>query len=385
MMQSPRNFCSRPWTELHFEDNGNITPCCVMPSNRYPIAKGINNYLKSDKLKEIKNSLLKGDQHPYCKSCWDAEDNNVKSHRHNKGRAYNHKYIDSIHIRYNNICNFKCRICNPRFSSAWVEENKQHKYFEHENFQIDKDIFDVLPELLPFILKNRDVLKKINISGGEPLIADANLKFLNWLIDNNLTHIVLSYSTNLSKITHRGVNILDLLSKFKTVTLSISVDGYGKDVEYSRFGFSWNKFIENLKIAKTNGLEVNLVCVVSIYSVYNIPKLIAFAEENKITVNCQPCFSPIFLSIQSLPIKEKDKITKFYNKIKEKNALENFEYLQKNILDYMNREQIDSYTYTEKKYICNKEFKHFNSLLDKVRSQNFIDTFPQFKSWYNEI
>ena len=69
-----------------------------MPSNRYPIAKGINNYFKSDKLKEIKNSLLKGDQHPYCKSCWDAEDNNVKSHRHNKGRAYSHKYIDSIHI-----------------------------------------------------------------------------------------------------------------------------------------------------------------------------------------------------------------------------------------------------------------------------------------------
>ena len=374
-----------------------------MPSNRYPIAKGINNYFKSDKLKEIKNSLLTGNQHPYCKSCWDAEDNNVKSHRHNKGRAYSHKYIDSIHIRYNNICNFKCRICNPRFSSTWVEENKKHKYFEHEDFQIDKDIFTVEPNLQSFILKNRSTLKTINISGGEPLIADANLKFIKFLVRNNLTHITLSYSTNLSKINHRGIKILELLSKFKKVILSISVDGYGNDVEYSRFGFSWNNFIKNLKIAKANRLGINLVCVVSIYSIYSIPTLMGFAEKNKITLSCQPCFSPIFLSVQSLPVKEKDKITKFYNIIKEKNIIENFDYLQRNILDYMNREQIDSYAYRRpelkdkwtkkgeinpeplKNYICNEEFKSFNSLLDKVRSQNFIETFPQFKDWYNAI
>ena len=69
----------------------------------------------------------------------------------------------------------------------------------------------------------------------------------------------------------------------------------------------------------------------------------------------------------------------------------------------MNREQIDSYAYRRpelkdkwtkkgeinpeplKNYICNEEFKSFNSLLDKVRSQNFIETFPQFKDWYNAI
>ena len=38
---------------MHFEENGNVTPCCVMPSNVYPIAKGIDNYLNSEKLKPI--------------------------------------------------------------------------------------------------------------------------------------------------------------------------------------------------------------------------------------------------------------------------------------------------------------------------------------------
>lgn len=53
------NFCHRPWTEMHIEENGNITPCCVMPSNIHFVANGIENYQKSDKLKEIKNIFLK--------------------------------------------------------------------------------------------------------------------------------------------------------------------------------------------------------------------------------------------------------------------------------------------------------------------------------------
>ena len=75
---------------------------------------------------------------------------------------------------------------------------------------------------------------------------NVNLKFLRWLSKNKLTHITLNYSTNLSKIVHRNINIIDLLASFKHVNLAISVDGYGKAVEYSRHGFKWDKFLENL-------------------------------------------------------------------------------------------------------------------------------------------
>ena len=49
-----KNFCHRPWTEMHIEENGNITPCCVMPSNIHFVANGIKNYQNSSTLKEIK-------------------------------------------------------------------------------------------------------------------------------------------------------------------------------------------------------------------------------------------------------------------------------------------------------------------------------------------
>ena len=39
----------------------------------------------------------------------------------------------------------------------------------------------------------------------------------------------------------------NIIQKFKKVILSVSVDGYGKDVEYSRHGFKWDTFVKNLE------------------------------------------------------------------------------------------------------------------------------------------
>ena len=33
------------------------------------------------------------------------------------------RYAD---VRFNNVCNFKCRTCSSSFSSLWVAENKKH-------------------------------------------------------------------------------------------------------------------------------------------------------------------------------------------------------------------------------------------------------------------
>ena len=51
------NFCSRPFNELHIEDNGNITPCCVMPSNRFFMGNGIKNYFSGQPLQQLKQKL----------------------------------------------------------------------------------------------------------------------------------------------------------------------------------------------------------------------------------------------------------------------------------------------------------------------------------------
>ena len=374
------NFCHRPWTEMHIEENGNITPCCVMPSNIHFVANGIKNYQQSSKLAEIKQYFEKDKQHPYCQFCWDAERNGVRTQR--DGNKSNLSQLRKIHLRFNNVCNFKCRMCNPKFSSTWAEENKIHKYFKHE-YTLEKDIFESTDDLYKLILDNKNSIKQINISGGEPLITKVNYRFLKFLLDNNLTHITIAYSTNLSRIDYDGIDLISLFGKFKNIILSVSVDGYGKDVEYSRHGFKWNTFIKNL--SEVRHLVSNLVCIVNIYSVYSIPQLQQFAEKNNKSISYQPCLYPKFLSIQSLPKKEKLQIVKFYDTVKQTKHIKNYSLLHKNIIQYMMKDQIDSYTFDNNFYKCDVEFKKFNKLLDKTRGESFIATFPQFKNWYEEI
>ena len=365
---------------MHIEENGNITPCCVMPSNVFFVGNGIDGYKNSSKLNEIKQYFRQNKQHPHCRFCWDAERNGVRSHRATDARGA--ATLRKIHIRFNNICNFKCRMCNPKYSSSWAEENKKHGYFKDE-YETVKDIFQTVPDLFTLILDNKDTLEQINISGGEPFIADSNLYFLDWLIENNLTHIELAYSTNLSKLIHRGRDLLPLLDKFEDVIVSISVDGYGKAVEYSRAGIKWDVFENNLNRIKHWNFQ--LVCVVNIYSVYSIPQLQYFASKRGISISYQPCLYPQFLSIQSLPTKEKLQIQKFYDSVIQAGHMYNYSEIKTHVLDYMHSTQLDTYTVGEVTYNCTEEFKKYNSLLDSYRNESFTKIFPQFEKWYKEI
>ena len=229
------NFCSRPFNELHIEDNGNITPCCVMPSNRFFMGNGIKNYFSGKPLMQLKQKLIQNEKPVECEYCWKSENVNLKTHRINEKQDG----IRQIHIRLNNVCNFKCRMCNPRFSSTWEIENRKHKFFG-DAFSIQKDVFDYDPKLLPFVVTaiRKINLKFIHISGGEPLITDANYKFLMYLIDHNSTNVTLAYSTNLSKLSYKNRLLFPLWSKFKRVNLEASCDGWGKAVEYSRSGLA---------------------------------------------------------------------------------------------------------------------------------------------------
>ena len=85
-------------------------------------------------------------------------------------------------------------------------------------------------DLYKLILDNKNSIKQINISGGEPLISKVNYRFLNFLIDNNLTHIILAYSTNLSKIDYEGIDLVSLFEKFDNIIRFEKVKNFSKVV-----------------------------------------------------------------------------------------------------------------------------------------------------------
>jgi len=337
-----------------------------MPSNRFPMGDSIKKYLTGYELTNLKQDLDSGIRHPNCEWCWKNEDAGMKSHRikvprHNRG-------LHSVHIRLNNVCNFKCRMCNPSFSTTWMAENKKHGYFK---YMLDETVVkDTLKNehYLFTILKNSNI-KHISISGGEPLISDAHFTLLNFLIENNLTNITLGYSTNLSNLDYKGIDLLSLWEKFDHVNLEASVDGWGDAVEYSRTGFSRKTFLENFKRAHKYIQAIN--CVVNIYSVWTLPYIERFREQG-FKIIYSPCYRPQHLNPQILFDEDKQKLYQLYSNSSD---LLN---LYKNFID--NPIDID-YTQYRNVNEIRSEMVYYNSLLDKYRDTNFFDIFPQYRKY----
>jgi organic radical activating enzyme len=372
-------YCDRPFNELHIEEDGRVTPCCVMPSNRFPMGDNVKDYLIGIPLKTLRQDLLSGVKNENCEVCWKNEENNIRSHRINENR---NKALHSIHIRLTDVCNFKCRMCGPAFSSAWAQENRKHGYFKFNYGDTVKDAIEVnskyLYPLLEKYIKSGE-LKHIQLSGGEPLVTDANLNFLNFLLDKKLTDVTISYSTNLSNLNYKNIDLLSLWNKFNRVSLEVSVDGWGKAVEYSRTGFSLQRFQDNFTLAFNKNYIDAVNCVVNIYSVWTLPYIERFRRLG-LNIVYSPCYLPPHLNPQILLKEDKLKLFELYTSYPE---------LVKVYENFIDKNLDDGYTITEKgkklEYLTlsdlRKNMISFNTLLDKYRGTSFFETFPMYRKY----
>jgi len=351
-----------------------------MPSNRFPMGSNIKEYANGQALVQLKHALDSGVKHLNCEWCWKNEEKGLKTHRIKTPRGSG---LHSIHIRLNNVCNFKCRMCGPAFSSTWAQENKKHGYFVFEDNAVTKDAIEENSEFL-FSLLNTNIkngsLKHISISGGEPLITDAHHKLLSFLIDNNLTNVTLGYSTNLSKLDYKGIDLLSLWSKFNSVNLEVSVDGWGDAVEYSRTGFDTKVFLTNFKKAYNFVHTIN--CVVNIYSVWTLPFIERFRKYG-INIVYSPCYLPVHCNPQILMREDKQELHKLY--LKYPHLLEVFK-------KFIDEDMVDGYTIDEPKhslktYLTLNDIRQqmikYNKLLDFYRNSSFYEVFPQYRKYEN--
>ena len=344
-----------------------------MPSNRFPMGESIKKYLTGNELTNLKQDLDSGIRHPNCEWCWKNEDAGMKSHRikvprHNRG-------LHSIHIRLNNVCNFSCRMCGPAFSSTWIQENKKHGYFYFEGDLITKDVL-ANENYLFTILKNSS-LKHLSISGGEPLITDAHYKLLTFLIDNNLTGITLGYSTNLSKLDYKGIDLIDLWSKFKSVNLEVSLDGWGDSVEYSRTGFNTSVFLQNFKKALKYIHTIN--CVVNIYSIWTLPHIEKFRDLG-INIVYSPCQLPLHCNPQILMQEDKDELFNLYKNYPALVDVYN-NFIDSSDFGFTPSEK-ELTTLEKKEFLSIEEMRwrmvEYNLLLDSYRNTDFFSIFPMY-------
>ena len=95
-------------------------------------------------MQKVRSDLSNGKKISQCTLCWDREDKGFSSMRLEANKEYGMhdstlatpKYLD---LRLSNLCNLKCRMCNPVYSSQIAKEYKTTDDKWYDEFVIGEE------------------------------------------------------------------------------------------------------------------------------------------------------------------------------------------------------------------------------------------------------
>ena len=413
---NPPTFCMHPFTGLATREDGAVKVCC----RSHPIGFIQNNTLEeiwnNDAMQRIRKQVLTGQRPPECTPCFNLEDQGVESlrQRHITGvipeariklypnavKSMNKDYtmpfeIPTMEIKMNNLCNLKCRMCNPMDSTSWNDWQEVEEHYEKEDNFLVKKIIDLNLQNKPFLDSFVDTdnwwesfkkllpyFRRVEFAGGEPLMDPTHYKILDMLAPYG-NNIEIKYATNLTMLGKSNRTVWQYWPKFKSVAVNVSIDGIGDSYEYVRGNASWAELINNIKQIQTipNINRIVGAVAVQVSNVMILDKMIEyFLDDIGIVFYTNMVQYPNVLSIQTLPTKLKDLATARLRRAKQQ--LPNYKFVKENpILKGITEQQIDgviNYMWAVDQHSKWSETVEFNHALDKTRGQCFEQVTPEF-------
>jgi hypothetical protein len=303
-----KHFCILPWVHFHALPNKKVLPCCMANSD-LPVSntdsKSILHMMNTEEYKKLRLNMLNDQPSDPCQRCYEVEKLGTWSMRQSNNAVrgkdnlnlvkstkldgtidkFKLKYLD---IRWSNICNFKCRSCGPEFSSLHAKEfidKKEGKAVLKKTFRMEEIVVSnnkdgtFFEKMEPYLHH----VEEVYFAGGESLITPEHYQLLDFWIENNLTDIKLTYTTNFSVFKYKDKNVIDYWKKFKNVEIFASLDGMGSVAEYMRSGTVWSEIEENIKMvkAKTPHVQFHITPTISIWNVHQFPEFYEYMVDKQ--------------------------------------------------------------------------------------------------------
>lgn len=397
-LTTSKTLCVVPWIHIHTNPSGIATPCCIAESCTKP--EGVGNareqslmeIVNSEPMKKLRLDMLAGVKNSECTNCYVHEEQGVKSFRNMINDEFSHQYdvINStkkdgslsefkmryFDIRFNNICNFKCRTCGSGFSTQWEQEDLKNKVWnakvipKNDNKEFLAEVIDQIPNM-----------ETAYFAGGEPLITEEHYILLEEMIRSGKTDINLRYNTNLSNLKFKDKDLISLWKHFTNgVNVYASIDHYGERAEYIRHGTDWGVVETNFKVVKkTPFIKVHMNTVLSVFNILTINDFYQYLYDNDMYSNKDPVYmlynmsTPEFLACHILPpdlkIKAKESLEQTVKFLKSK------KFKAPQILQIT-----DAIPWSMSKNSWDQQKMNFRNevkRLDKIRDENFKKTFPE--------
>jgi len=410
-----------PFTGLATREDGAIKACC----RSHPIAwiqdMSLEEAWNSDKMKELRRKVLNDVRPDECSSCFLLEDQNVESlrQRHigntipesrinlypnvleNLADDYSMPYeFPSIEIKLNNLCNLRCRMCNPLDSTSWQDWNEISDFYIKENSFLVPTLHKLVRKFGQYIGPFDDTdnwwasfekllphLKRIEFAGGEPLMDPQHYKILD-ILKPYAHNIELKYATNGTTLGIKGGrNIHDYWPQFKSIAVNVSIDGIHDVYDYIRSNGSFSKVEDNIKEMKT---IPNVSRIVGAFTTQALNTLQMaeciryFIEEMDIYFYSHRVSYPQVLSAQTLPVPLKKLAIQRLEDLRD--SIDNVKNIDsKPLLRKITLQQInENINYLNGHDQSNSwpDFVEFNNRLDRSRnSKPLIEVIPEFSKY----
>lgn len=408
MKNDNKTFCIYPWIHLNTWPDGKVFQCCLTGWQNHIgnlETESLEEIWNNDYMKNLRRSMINGEKHQSCQKCYEQEKKGINSSRisANKNFAkhiptalvstdtngYNNDFkLIYWDFRFSNICNFKCRMCGSFLSSKWAEEEQKNGGgLVHEKvIHIDKHTKEDL-KLSNYIDKFIHDVEEVYFAGGEPLLMDDHYYVLQKLIEAGNTKCKIRYNTNLSKIKYKNHDCLDYWKHFDHVAIFASIDDFGPRAEYSRNGTVWKTIENNIKtiLKSAPDVELHTSSTINIWNIMYITEIVDYLIDLGI-----PPYHIAMNNVLTHPIEYHINILSKENKEIVKNKIQH---------------QLETMKLEHKKYFVDKYSSVLNFLeeepdnindirtnfkkrilrLDSIRNESFVETFPEFKDWFEGI
>lgn len=350
-MDKPNNLCLAPWVHTYLSPQTERRLCCASrePAQNFmqyiDTSSGTGRYIpvtlekhwNGEHMKSVRLRMLAGETLPECDVC-NNKLLNSSVYRDYFTNLFGHKWTQvqastapdgsttmkpvSWDYRFSNLCNFKCRMCGDKLSSAWESELKgmnavTTEYWEHpDNLWMKPDVKAEITAFQDSIVEQEFAtaveehrVEEVYWVGGEPLMYEQHWKYMLRIIElGDGRNVYSRYNTNLSRVDYRGSNLYrDILSNLRDYQVCASIDGTGKTGEYIRTGLDYaqwrNNFEAGLAIQR-HKRQMRIDFTLTLPGLTEVVNIVKLAKEYDVDLLTKLCFAfdpAISMSPQILP------------------------------------------------------------------------------------
>ncbi len=352
------SFCAAKWMQSTIHLEIGETHSCHHPARHKieidSLEKNPSRLHNTEVKAEARRQMVKGEFPDECQYCWKIEERGEFSDRIYKSsydwakvnfkelcteEKINNVNPSYLEVSFSSDCNLKCAYCDPQISSAIRGEIlKDGPYPTSESFQ------SVEPRTTgPEVYVNafwkwwdeglKEDLKVLRITGGEPLLSKDFFKLLDKLsAQNEKLDFDLAVNSNLmvsresvEQVVRAGRELREQ-RKIKSFFLYTSIDTWGKQAEFLRYGLRLERFVKNIETALEvdPSLDLTFMVTYQALSPFNFNQLLEFILDlrkrhplAKIKIGISVLHYPAFLSLQVMKKSHEDAILNNLNFMRE--------------------------------------------------------------------